>query len=301
MEFVTGHDPTLKQHVAEVAANRAHSLDVSSFGVPHSPRWEMFAHSANLSVSTRATSATPSLAAAQSRPASASKEASEWTSSPVSSVPELRIGAQAASISIMQQDLQIEEDYGEDNGLEEAIERMRAGRSTSTRAARCTARSKLGSQAQSDGTLSTSQVSPCQPSASRTAKCGEAELPKRQTEVEPVEPYQNKATESKPRSAHSGTRPRSADQKASHAIHRGSTGFESARSRVVGGIRCDQVISRHLPEREVQSKMISVLARQLERLRDCIPAFAAQWQTVETYLEKEERKLVEKEREASSE
>ena len=224
------------------------------------------------SVSTRPTSATPSLAAPQSRPPSASKEASEWTSSPISSAPEpLRSVLAAPSASSMQQalseDFQIEEDYSEDNGLEEEIERMRAGR------------------------------------AGRTARpCPEQPEQPEQCEPCPV-PLEPKPPSPSVRSQGSQGRPKSADHRMK-ASHGASTGFDSARSRrprsVVAEVRCDQVISRHLPEREVQSKMISVLARQLERLRDCIPAFAAQWQAVEAYMQKEQHKVAEKVREVQA-
>lgn len=89
------------------------------------------------------------------------------------------------------------------------------------------------------------------------------------------------------RSAPASSRPSSARSvpSAARGPRNWSVQSSSFSARVVGQIRCDQLISRHLPEREARLKMISVLARQLERLRDHIPAFAQQWQTVEAFIE----------------
>ena len=263
---------------------------------------EMFVNLTRWSVSTRPTSATPSLAAAQSRPPSASKEASESASSPMSSGAEPRNFAQKIPEmpQALSQELQIEEDYSEDTALEEAIERMRAGRSFTARSAR-TARTPSPAPAAS-APASTAASAPA--SAPASARSTQREPGEAEASSGPSRPCPSTATGRPQRPSSGQTRPRSAEQKLRMGpkaqTGRGTSSCFEARSkrpRSVGGIRCEQVISRHLPEREVQSRMIAVLARQLERLRDSIPDFALQWQAVEIHLQNLEEKLQAKRRE----
>ncbi|CAE7784798.1 PP5 [Symbiodinium necroappetens] len=263
---------------------------------------EMFVNLTRWSVSTRPTSATPSLAAAQSRPPSASKEASESASSPMSSGAEPRNFAQKIPEmpQALSQELQIEEDYSEDTALEEAIERMRAGRSFTARSARSTRTPSPAAQAPAPAGPATADAS-----ARTTERREPCEPREAETSSGPSRNGPSTATARPQRPGSGQTRPRSAEQKLRMGPKAPQTGrgtsscFEarSKRPRSVGGIRCEQVISRHLPEREVQSRMIAVLARQLERLRDCIPDFALQWQAVEIHLQNLEEKLQAKRRE----
>jgi len=259
----------------------------------------------------RPTSASQS--AVQSRPVSATSKEAEWVSSP--SAAEARPSSQGFGGSVaanaarramsISEDLHIQEDYSEDNELEEAIERIRASEPYTRRAARCgrTAAPQESAprmaasefvdppRAQYDGSSGVKQ--PAQPASQSTSPLDDAQA--------------------RTAALSSRMRPRSAEQR-SYAASQSSrpSSARSVRSRanwsvqstparsVVGNIRCDQLISRHLPEREARSKMISVLARQLERLRDHIPAFAQQWQTVEAFVNVCQQRVVDKAKEVEA-
>eukprot|EP00435_Cladocopium_sp_Y103_P028542 s701_g7.t1 len=242
-------------------------------------------------------------------PVSATSKEAEWVSSPRSAPPEARgnqgnqgsVAVNAArKVMSISEDLHIQEDYSEDNELEEAIERIRASEPYTRRAARCgrtapqvsaprMATSEFDSASARDGGLGGAKQAP-QPASSTSS----------------FDDIQARTA-----ALSSRIRPRSAEQRSYAAGSQSSrpSSARSARSRanwsvqstparsVVGNIRCDQLISRHLPEREARSRMISVLARQLERLRDHIPAFAQQWQTVEAFISLCQQRVADKAKE----
>lgn len=67
-----------------------------------------------------------------------------------------------------------------------------------------------------------------------------------------------------------------------------------ANARVVHNVQTSQLISRHTSENQARPRILSVLARQLERFREQIPAFAAQRNAVHAYLSAKQRAVAEK-------
>eukprot|EP00435_Cladocopium_sp_Y103_P031092 s701_g7.t2 len=195
-------------------------------------------------------------------PVSATSKEAEWVSSPRSAPPEARgnqgnqgsVAVNAArKVMSISEDLHIQEDYSEDNELEEAIERIRASEPYTRRAARCgrtapqvsaprMATSEFDSASARDGGLGGAKQAP-QPASSTSS----------------FDDIQARTA-----ALSSRIRPRSAEQRSYAAGSQSSrpSSARSARSRanwsvqstparsVVGNIRCDQLISRHLPERE---------------------------------------------------
>lgn len=70
--------------------------------------------------------------------------------------------------------------------------------------------------------------------------------------------------------------------------------FTAAQRNVVSSVQTAQLISRHVSEREARPRLLSVLARQLERFREHMPAFAAQRNAVKALLAARQRELAEK-------
>lgn len=256
-----------------------------------------------------------SLSAAQSRPVSATSKEAELVSSPRSAPPEARASNQgnqgsvavnaARKVMSISEELHIQEDYSEDNELEEAIERIRASEPYTRRAARC---GRTAPQV-SAPKMATSEFDPA---SARDGGLGAGAKQSPQPASQSTSSFDD--IQARTAALSSRIRPRSAEQRSYAAGSQSSrpSSARSVRSRanwsvqstparsVVGNIRCDQLISRHLPEREARSRMISVLARQLERLRDHIPAFAQQWQTVEAFISLCQQRVADKAKEVEA-
>lgn len=120
----------------------------------------------------------------------------------------------------------------------------------------------------------------------------------------------------RPVSAHSATssqpagrqRPQSADSHRRQRPLSAATEASTCRAsiRQASPQRCavlhsGQLISRHVTEREAKHKILSVLARQLERFRECIPAWGAQRRAVIRVVARKERELRERAEEVERE
>eukprot|EP00930_Biecheleria_cincta_P045205 TRINITY_DN31166_c0_g1_i1.p1 TRINITY_DN31166_c0_g1~~TRINITY_DN31166_c0_g1_i1.p1 ORF type:complete len:771 (+),score=117.31 TRINITY_DN31166_c0_g1_i1:124-2436(+) len=268
----------------------------------------------------------------QSRPASAASTSVEC--GPPSRPGSASRRAMQTSPQEYAKDLHIQEDEAEDDDIELAIERIRASARSTVASGRPPAahgRPRPPVAAPPAAPCRPSSHRPRQPangpdskrppslSASRSAPMRPASVPR----PPPSNSYPSRPAGARPQ--RSGSRPNRPSSAPSSRIGASGTNrsrpasagpsrepsmtsrrqentslhssFTPAHRNVVSGVQTSQLISRHISEREARPRLLSVLARQMERFREHVPAFAAQRNAVKALLAGKQRTLLEKTKE----
>lgn len=276
--------------------------------------------------SSTALPSTVSHASFQSRPASAASTSVECgpPSRPSSAGRRTAAASPPTAPTLNQEyskELHIQEDEAEDDDIEQAIERMRDSARSSGRPPMAHDRPQPPAAAP--------PAAPCQPSSLRARQTAQRPDSKRPPPMRPASVSHPRPSSNYPsqpagaRPQRSGSRPKCRPSSApgSHAGACGTsrsrptsagtsrepsvqsqrqgqsssrTSCTPAQRNVVSSVQTSQLISRHVSEREARPRLLSVLARQLERFREHIPAFAAQRNAVKALLAAKQRALVEK-------